>query len=59
MYVLKFRGAGQGPKVLVAELLAGERAKAIALPVPELVFVERDSEMARTGPDPEIQDQIE
>jgi len=55
MYVLKFRGAGQGPKALVAELVAGEIARAIGLPVPEIVFVELDAELARTEPDPEIQ----
>lgn len=55
MYVLKFRGAGQGPKALIAELVAGEIARAIGLPVPEIVFVELDAELARTEPDPEIQ----
>ncbi len=58
LYVLKFRGAGQGPKALIAELLAGELARALALPVPELVFVELGAELARTEPDPEIQDLI-
>jgi hypothetical protein len=58
MYVLKFRGAGQGPKALIAELLAGELARAAGLPVPEIVFVELDVELARTEPDPEIQDLI-
>jgi hypothetical protein len=56
MYVLKFRGAGQGPKVLVAELIAGEIARALALPIPELVFIDLDADLARTEPDPEIQD---
>jgi hypothetical protein len=55
MYVLKFRGAGQGPKALIAELVAGEIARAAGLPVPEIVFVELDPELARTEPDPEIQ----
>jgi hypothetical protein len=55
MYVLKFRGAGQGPKALIAELVAGELARAVGLPVPEIVFVELDPELARTEPDPEIQ----
>ena len=55
MYVLKFRGAGQGPKALIAEMVAGEIARAAGLPVPEIVFVELDPEMARTEPDPEIQ----
>jgi hypothetical protein len=55
MYVLKFHGAGQGPKALIAELVAGEIARAAGLPVPEIVFVELDPELARTEPDPEIQ----
>jgi len=58
MYVLKFRGAGQGPKALIAELLAGELARAAGLPVPEIVFVELDPELARTEPDSEIQSLI-
>jgi hypothetical protein len=58
MYVLKFRGAGQGPKALIAELVAGEIARTLGLPVPEIVFVELDAELARTEPDPEIQDLI-
>src|SRR6266540_5063187 len=55
MYVLKFRGAGQGPKALIAELVAGEVARASGLPVPEIVFVELAPALARTEPDPEIQ----
>lgn len=55
-YVLKFRGAGQGPRALIAELVSGEIARAIGLPVPEIVFAELDPRMARTEPDPEIQD---
>jgi hypothetical protein len=55
MYVLKFRGAGQGPKALVAELVAGEIARALGLPVPEIVLAELDPDLARTEPDPEIQ----
>jgi len=58
LYVLKFRGAGQGRKALVAELLAGELARAAGLPVPEIVFVHLDEELARTEPDAEIQDLI-
>jgi hypothetical protein len=58
MYVLKFRGAGQGPKALIAELIAGELARAAGLLVPELVFVTLDPEIAKTEPDPEIQDLI-
>src|SRR5947199_5879598 len=55
MYVLKFRGAGQGLKALIAELIAGELGRAAGLPVPDIVFVELDTEFARTEPDPEIQ----
>lgn len=58
VYVLKFRGAGQGAKALIAELVAGELARALGLLVPEIVFVELDPELARTEPDPEIQDLI-
>jgi len=58
MYVLKFRGAGQGPKALIAELVAGEIARVLELPVPEIVFVDLDPELARTEPDQEIQDLI-
>ena len=58
LYVLKFRGAGQGPKVLAAELIAGELARAAGLAVPEIVFVELDGDLARTEPDGEIQDLI-
>ncbi len=58
MYVLKFRGAGQGPKALIAELVAGEIARSAGLPVPEIVFLELNPELARTEPDSEIQDLI-
>ena len=54
MYVLKFRGAGQGAKVLIAELVCGEIGRALGLPVPEIVFAELDSDLARTEPDHEI-----
>lgn len=55
-YVLKFRGAGQGARALVAELVAGEIGRVLRLPVPEIVFAELDPRMAKTEPDPEIQD---
>jgi len=55
-YVLKFRGAGQGPRALIAELVAGELARHLGLRVPEIVLVELDPRMAKTEPDPEIQD---
>jgi len=58
MYVLKFRGAGQGPKALIAELVAGEIARAARLPIPEIVLIELDPDLARTEPDPEIQELI-
>lgn len=58
MYVIKFRGAGQGPKALIAELVAGEIGRAAGLPVPEIVLIELDPDMARTEPDVEIQDLI-
>jgi hypothetical protein len=55
MYVLKFRGAGQGPKVLVAEIIVGELARAAGLALPEIVFIELDADLARAEPDAEIQ----
>lgn len=58
LYVLKFRGAGQGVKALIAELVAGEIGRALELKVPEIVFVELDPALAMTEPDPEIQDLI-
>lgn len=58
LYVLKFRGAGQGVNALIAELVAGEIARALGLRVPEIVLVELDPALARTEPDPEIQDLI-
>lgn len=56
LYVLKFRGAGQGIKALIAELIAGELARALGMRVPELVFAELDPSFGRTEPDEEIQD---
>lgn len=56
LYVVKFRGAGQGPLALVAEVIAGELARALALPMPELVLVEIDADLGQAEPDPEIQD---
>src|SRR3954462_15514511 len=58
LYVCKFRGAGQGPKALAAEIVAGELARGPGLPVPELVLVELDPALAAAEPDPEIQDLI-
>src|SRR4051794_23210968 len=56
LYVVKFRGAGQGPGALVAEVVAGELARSLGLPVPELVRVELDPQIGVAEPDPEIQD---
>ena len=58
LYVLKFRGAGQGPKALIAELLAGEIGRLAGLPIPEIVFVMLPPDLARTEPDAEIQSLI-
>lgn len=59
MYVVKFRGAGQGVKALVAEVIAGELARAVGLAVPEIVLVDVDPVLGRAEPDPEIQELIE
>jgi hypothetical protein len=55
-YVIKFRGAGHGIKALIAELIGGEVARTLGLPVPELVFANLDEAFGRTEPDEEIQD---
>jgi hypothetical protein len=54
LYVLKFRGAGQGARALIAELVSGEIARALGLQVPEIVLANLDADLARTEPDPEI-----
>jgi hypothetical protein len=59
LYVVKFRGAGQGPKALAAEIVAGEAARALGLPVPEVVLVDIDPQLAGAEPDPEIQDLLD
>ncbi|MEM6700599.1 MAG: HipA family kinase [Bacteroidota bacterium] len=56
LYVLKFRGAGQGKKALIAELIGGLLAQKIGLKVPELVFMNLDDSFSKTEPDQEIQD---
>lgn len=56
MYVLKFRGAGQGKKALIAELIGAELARAMGLKVPEIVFMNLDDSFSKTEPDEEIQD---
>ena len=59
LYALKFRGAGQGSKALIAELLGGEIARALGLRVPEIVFAQLDEAFGRTEPDEEIQDLLQ
>jgi hypothetical protein len=54
-YVMKLRGAAQGAKALVAELVAGEIARALELPIPQLVLIELDAALGRSEPDPELQ----
>ena len=56
LYVLKFKGAGQGSKALISELIGGEIARVIGLKVPEIVFANLDEAFGRTEPDEEIQD---
>jgi hypothetical protein len=56
LYVLKFRGAGQGPLALVAELVAAGIGRALGLKVPDIVLVEVDAALGRNEPDPEIRD---
>ena len=56
LYVLKFRGAGQGSKALIAELIGGEIARLLGLKIPEIVFANVDPAFGRTEPDEEIQD---
>jgi hypothetical protein len=56
LYVLKFRGAGQGAKALIAELIGGEIVRVCGLKIPEIVFANLDEAFGRTEPDEEIQD---
>jgi len=56
LYVLKFRGAGQGVKALIAELIGGEIARTLGFKVPEIVFANLDTAFGRSEPDEEIQD---
>ena len=56
LYVLKFKGAGQGIKALIAELIGGEIARALGLRMPEIVFAQLDETFGRTEADEEIQD---
>lgn len=56
LYVVKFRGAGQGPRVLVAELIVGGLAEQLGLPTPDLALVDISERFGRSEPDPEIQE---
>src|ERR1700681_3421948 len=56
LYVLKFRGAGQGPLALVAELVAGEVGRALGVSIPDIVLVEVDTALGRNEPDQEIRE---
>lgn len=56
LYVLKFRGAGQGVRALIAEIIGGEIARALGFKIPEIVFANLDEAFGRTEPDEEIQD---
>lgn len=58
-YVMKFVGAGQGAKALIAELVAGEIARALGLRIPEIVFIEMDAAMGKTESHQEIQDLLQ
>lgn len=58
LYVVKFRGAGQGTLALVAEVIVGELARALGFPMPEQVLAEVDPALGRAEPDPEIQELI-
>ncbi len=59
LYVLKFRGAGQGIKALIAELISGEMGRFLGLPMPEIVLVDLDPILGQTEGDPEIQELIQ
>ena len=57
-YVVKFTGAGQGPKALVAEIVVGELGRALGIRVPELALIEVDAEIGRREPDEEVQELV-
>src|SRR3954463_1679213 len=58
LYVVKFRGAGQGIKALIAEVVVGEVARALGLRVPEIVLIDVAPRLADAEPDPEIQELV-
>ena len=57
-YVVKFTGAGQGPKALVAEIVVGELGRTLGIEIPELALIEVDAEIGRREPDEEVQELI-
>ena len=57
-YVVKFTGAGQGPKALVAEIVVGELGRALGVATPELALIEVDAEIGRREPDEEVQELV-
>jgi hypothetical protein len=57
-YVVKFTGAGQGPKTLVAEIVVGELGRLLGVPVPRLALIEVDAEIGRREPDEEVQELV-
>ena len=57
-YVVKFTGAGQGPKALVAEIVVGELGRALGVDIPELALIEVDAELGRREPDEEVQELV-
>ncbi|RME99976.1 MAG: aminotransferase class I and II [Chloroflexi bacterium] len=59
LYVMKFVGAGQGPKALIAELVAGEIGRALGLRIPQLVLMQLDPMLGRSEPNPEIRDLLQ
>ncbi|MBX3012612.1 MAG: hypothetical protein KF832_13940 [Caldilineaceae bacterium] len=59
LYVMKFVGAAQGAKALIAELVAGEIARTLGLRLPEIVLIELDPVLGRSEPHPEIRDLIQ
>ncbi|HEY3524450.1 MAG TPA: HipA family kinase [Candidatus Limnocylindrales bacterium] len=59
LYVVKWRGAGQGVKALISELIVGELGRALGLPVPEIVLVDLDPRLGAAEPDPEIHQLLE
>jgi hypothetical protein len=59
LYVVKFHGAGQGPKALIAEVIVGELARAIGLPIPELVLIELDAHFAAGEPHWEVKELLD